>query len=378
MSERPLPYGRQSVTAADVEAVAAVLSGDWLTTGPAVARFEKDLAVWTGGVPTVAVTSGTAALHVAYAATGIGRGDEVISTPMTFIATASTAMLRGATVVFADVEEDTANLCPAAADAALTSRTKVVAAVDYAGHPAELDRLATVAHARGALLLDDAAHAIGSTWQGRPIGSIADLTTFSFFATKNLTTAEGGAVATGDQALLRRAAEFRNHGLVRDPARQRFPDEGGWHQEVHELGLNYRLPDVLCALGSSQLHRLAWFKARRSEIHARYQNGLADQDGLRLPSTRPGADPAWHLYPLRVLDGRRRNLYDHLRALGIGVQVNYVPAYWHPVFADLGYRRGMCPNAERFYAEELSLPLYPDLTDSDADRVIDAIRSFFG
>jgi dTDP-4-amino-4,6-dideoxygalactose transaminase len=377
MSEKFLPYGRQSVVAADVEAVAAVLSGDWLTTGPAVTRFEQDLAGWTGGVPTVAVTSGTAALHVAYAAIGIGRGDEVVSTPMTFIATASTAMLHGATVVFADVEEDTANLCPAAAEAALTSRTKVVAAVDYAGHPAELDRLAEVAHGRGALLLDDAAHAIGSTWQGRPIGSIADLTTFSFFATKNLTTAEGGAVAARDEALLRRAAEFRNHGLVRDRARQRFPDEGGWHQEVHGFGLNYRLPDVLCALGSSQLERLAWFKARRAELHARYQKGLADQEGLRLPSTRPGADPAWHLYPLRVLDGRRRALYDHLRAHGIGVQVNYIPAYWHPVFADLGYRRGMCPNAERFYEQELSLPLYPDLTDGDADRVIDAIRSFF-
>jgi len=157
----------------------------------------------------------------------------------------------------------------------------------------------------------------------------------------------------------------------------RYSDEGGWHQEVHEFGLNYRLPDVLCALGSSQLRRLAWFKERRAEIHARYTAGLSDVDGVRTPVTLPGADPMWHLYPLRVLDGRRRDLYDHLRAAGIGVQVNYIPVYWHPVFADLGYQRGMCPNAERFYAEELSLPLYPDLSDDDVDRVIELVRKFF-
>ncbi|QWF80180.1 DegT/DnrJ/EryC1/StrS family aminotransferase [Amycolatopsis sp. CA-230715] len=370
-----LPYGRQSIVDEDVEAVAAVLRGDWLTTGPAVARFESDLAEYTGGVPAVAVTSGTAALHAAYAAAGIRDGDEVVTSPMTFVATAATAVLRGAKVVFADVEEDTANLDPAAAKAAVTSRTKVVAAVDYAGHPAELDELKAVAG--DALLLEDAAHSIGGTWHGRPVGSIADLTTFSFFPTKNLTTAEGGAVVASGE-LLERARAFRNHGLVRDKAAQRYPDEGPWHQEVHEFGLNYRLPDVLCALGSSQLKRLAAFKQRRAEIHARYTEAFADLDGVRTPACREGADPVWHLYPLRVLEGRRRAMFDHLRGLGIGVQVNYIPAYWHPVFEDLGYRRGLCPNAERFYAEELSLPLFPALTSSDVDRVIDGVRAFFG
>lgn len=374
-----LPYGRQSIVDDDVDAVVAVLRGDWLTTGPAVTRFEADLAGLTGGVGgVVVVTSGTAALHVAYAAAGIGHGDEVVTTPLTFVATAATAALFGAKIVFADVDDDTGNLSPAAAAAAMSPRTKVIAAVDYAGHPAALDELTSVAHAGGAILLEDAAHSIGGSWQGRPIGSIADLTTFSFFPTKNVTTAEGGAVAAIDGGTLTRAREFRNQGLIRDRSRQRFPDEGGWHQEVHEFGLNYRLPDVLCALGSSQLKRLAWFKKRRAEIHARYHDGLSDMDGLRLPATRPGADPVWHLYPLRVLDGRRKALYEHLRAAGIGVQVNYIPVYWHPVFADLGYRRGLCPNAERYYTEELSLPLFPDLTDSDVDRVIDAVRSFFG
>jgi dTDP-4-amino-4,6-dideoxygalactose transaminase len=372
-----LPYGRQSIVEEDIEAVAAVLRGDWLTTGPHVKQFEADLSALAGGVPTVAVTSGTAALHVAYAAAGIGPGDEVVCAPMTFVATAATAVLQGATVVFADVSPETGNLAPEAAAAAMTKRTRVVAAVDYAGHPAPLDTLTTVAHDGGALLLEDAAHSVGGAWQGRPVGSIADLTTFSFFPTKNLTTAEGGAVAAPNPELARRAAEFRNHGLVRDPARQRFTDEGGWHQEVHEFGLNYRLPDVLCALGSSQLRRLAWFKSRRTEIHAKYTAALSDVDGVRTPVTLPGADPMWHLYPLRVLDNRRHALYDHLRANGIGVQVNYLPVYWHPVFADLGYQRGQCPNAEQFYAEELSLPLYPDLTDDDADRVIELIRKFF-
>ncbi|GAB3503938.1 DegT/DnrJ/EryC1/StrS family aminotransferase [Amycolatopsis cihanbeyliensis] len=373
-----LPYGRQSVTEEDIEAVVEVLRGDWLTTGPAVTRFEADLAGHTGGTPAVAVTSGTAALHVAYAAAGVGPGDEVVAGPLTFVATASTAALHGATVTFADVEPDTGNLDPAAARAAMTRRTRVLAAVDYAGHPAELDRLRAIAHGADALLLEDAAHSIGGSWQGRPVGSLADLTTFSFFPTKNLTTAEGGAVVTPDEGLLARARRFRNHGLVRDRAEQRFPDEGGWHQEVHEFGLNYRLPDVLCALGSSQLRRIPSFKRRRAEIHARYDAGLADVPAVRTPVTRDGADPAWHLYPLRVLDGRRGKLFDHLRGVGIGVQVNYIPAYWHPVFADLGYRRGMCPNAERYYAEQLSLPLFPDLTDADVDRVIDEVRTFLG
>jgi len=372
-----LPYGRQSVDEADIAAVTAVLRGDWLTTGPAVARFEEDLAGWTGGNQAVSVTSGTAALHVAYAAARVGPGDRVVTTPMTFVATASTAAMLGATVVFADVSEDTGNLDPAAVKAVVDERTRVVAAVDYGGHPVDAGPLAAAAHAHGALLLEDAAHSIGSTWHGAPVGALADLTTFSFFPTKNLTTAEGGAVVSPDDALLERARRFRTIGLVRDRERMRDPDEGPWHQEVHEFGLNYRLPDVLAALGSSQLRRLAGFKARRAALHDRYDAALADVPELRLPARRDGADPAWHLYTLRVLDGRRRQLFEHLRAAGIGVQVNYLPVYWHPVFADLGYRRGLCPVAEEYYRQEVSLPLFPDLGDDQVDRVVDVVRAFF-
>ena len=373
-----LPYGRQSVDESDIEAVAKVLRGDWLTTGPAVTAFEEDLARLCGVSRAVSVTSGTAALHVAYAALGVGAGDEVVTTPLTFVATASCASVLGATVVFADICEDTGNLDPQAVSAAMTEATKVVTGVDYAGHPIDAPALSEIAHQGNATLLEDAAHSVGGSLDGRPVGSLADVTTFSFFPTKNLTTAEGGAVVSLLGATADRARSYRSIGLVRDPAVLRFPDEGPWHQEVHEFGLNYRLPDVLSALGSSQLLRLPAFKARRTAITARYNQGLAGIDALRLPACREGADPMWHLYPLRIRDGRRRALFEHLRANDIGVQVNYLPVYRHPVYADLGYKSGMCPVAEDYYEQEISLPLFPDLADADVDRVIDLIRGFVG
>jgi dTDP-4-amino-4,6-dideoxygalactose transaminase len=373
-----LPYGRQSVDESDIEAVARVLRGDWLTTGPAVTAFEEDLARLCGVSRAVSVTSGTAALHVAYAALGVGAGDEVVTTPLTFVATASCASVLGATVVFADVCEDTGNLDPQAVSAAMTEATKVVTGVDYAGHPIDAPALSEIAHQGNATLLEDAAHSVGGSLDGRPVGSLADVTTFSFFPTKNLTTAEGGAVVSLLGATADRARSYGSIGLVRDPAVLRFPDEGPWHQEVHEFGLNYRLPDVLSALGSSQLLRLPAFKARRTAITARYNQGLAGIDALRLPACREGADPMWHLYPLRIRDGRRRALFEHLRANDIGVQVNYLPVYRHPVYADLGYKSGMCPVAEDYYEQEISLPLFPDLADAYVDRVIDLIRGFVG
>jgi dTDP-4-amino-4,6-dideoxygalactose transaminase len=370
-----LPYGRQSISDEDVAAVAEVLRGDWLTTGPTVTRFDEELSQWAGGAGCACVTSGTAALHVAYAALEIGSGDEVVATPMTFVATAGTAIMQGAKVVFADVDPATALLDPAAAEAAMTPRTKVIAAVDFAGHPADHDTLMEIAHRGGARLLVDAAHAIGSRYKGRLVGSTADITTYSFFPTKNMTTAEGGAVATPDPDLLTGARRFRSHGMVRDQDLMRHPDEGGWHQEVHRLGLNYRLPDVLCALGLAQLRRLDAFIKRRAQLVARYHELLADVDGVALPPQSPDVEPAWHLFAARILDGRRREVYDKMHAAGIGVQVNYIPVHWHPVFEDMGYKRGMCPNAEQFYREELSLPLFPDLTDADQDRVVEALRA---
>ncbi|MFI6827244.1 aminotransferase class I/II-fold pyridoxal phosphate-dependent enzyme [Kribbella sp. NPDC050241] len=368
-----LPYGRQSISDEDIEAVTAVLRGDWLTTGPAVAAFEQAVSELTGGHRAVSCTSGTAALHIAYAALGVGPGDEVVTTPMTFVATASCAAMLGATVVFADVDEDTALIDPAAVSSVVSERTKVIAGVDYAGQAADYASLQPLADRVGARTLADAAHSIGGTADGRPVGDLADVTTLSFFPTKNLTTGEGGAVICKDPSIGRRAHEFHFIGLVRDPDRFEIADEGPWHQEVHEYGVNYRLTDIGSALGLSQLKRLAMFKRRRAEITARYNEALRDVDGLRIPVQRTGVDPIWHLYPVRVLGGRRREVFEGMRAAGIGVQVNYIPVYWHPVFANQGYRRGLCPNAERFYAEELSLPLFPDLTDAEVDQVIETI-----
>ena len=368
-----LPYGRQSISEEDIAAVTEVLRGDWLTTGPAVQAFEEAVGQVAGGHRAVSCTSGTAALHMAYSALRLGPGDQVLTTPMTFVATASGASLLGAEVVFADVEEDTALLDPDAVEALVTDRTRVVAAVDYAGHPADYDRLQVIADRVGAVTLDDAAHSIGGTYRGRPVGDLADVTTMSFFPTKNLTTGEGGAVVCRDPALAQRAHEFHFIGLVRDRSRFTMADEGPWHQEVHEFGLNYRLTDIASALGLAQLTRLEAFTRRRAEITARYNAALADVAGVRTPVQRDDVAPAWHLYPLRVLDGRRREVFEKMRAQGIGVQVNYIPVYWHPVYADAGYRRGMCPRAEAFYAEELSLPLFPDLTDAQVDQVVDAL-----
>lgn len=372
-----IPYGRQSIDESDVKAVTEVLRGDWLTTGPAVTEFEAAVEVICG-TPAVAVTSGTAALHVAYAAAGVGAGDEVITPPMTFVATQATAIALGASVRFADVEPDTGNIDSGSVAALVTERTRAIVAVDYAGHPADLDELRAIADQYGLLLIEDAAHSIGSTYRGRPVGSIADLTTLSFFPTKNVTTGEGGAVTSPSPDLVERAKLFRNHGLVRDPAQFRISGEGRWHQEVQEFGLNYRLPDILAALGTSQLARLSRFKKRRAEIHAAYNELLIGTDGIRVPIQREYVEPMWHLYALRVLDGQRRRVFDELRDAGIGVQVNYIPAYWHPAFEDLGYHRGLCPNAESFYEQELSLPLHPELTDQQVEFVADTVRKAVG
>lgn len=373
-----IPYGRQSISEDDIEAVVEVLRGDWLTTGPAVTQFEEAVSEVSGENPVVSTTSGTAALHTAYSAMGIRLDDEVITTPMTFVATASCASILGANVVFADVNPDTGLIDPQSVEALANEKTKAIAAVDYAGQPADYDALNEIAGRVGALTLADAAHSIGGSLNGVPVGALADVTAMSFFPTKNLTTGEGGAVVAKNQQIAQRAREFHNIGLVRDPDLFQITDEGPWHQEVHELGLNYRLTDIACALGISQLRRLAEFKRRRADIVAHYNEAFAELEGVAVPPRVPGADPMWHLYTLRILGGRRREVFEQLRAKGIGVQVNYIPVYWHPVYVDLGYKRGTCPNAEQYYAEELSLPLHPSLTNDQVDLVIDNVISTVG
>ena len=363
-----IPYGRHSINDADVEAVVKALKSDWLTTGPLVEEFEAELEKIVGA-PCVSVSSGTAALHCAYSAINLKPGDEVITPPITFIATQATAALFGAKIVFADIQSDTANIDPIAVEAAITPRTKAIVAVDYAGHPADLDELRAIANRYGIYLIEDASHSIGSTYKGRPVGSIADITTFSFFPTKNLTTGEGGAVSSIHPELLERAKRFARQGLVRNPSEFKIRDQGPWHQEVHEFGLNYRLPDVLCALGISQLERLESFKKQRALVFAEYGELLGVVNQVKLPTARSYVNSNWHLYSVRVEPFKRREIFEEMRKRGIGVQVNYIPAYWHPAFQLEAYPRGLCPVAEDYYSQQISLPIHFGLTQENVNLV---------
>jgi len=368
-----IPYGRQDIDEEDIQAVVGVLRGDWLTTGPAVERFEAALQDWTDHTPAVAVSSGTAALHAAYAAAGLGPGDEVITPPITFVATQAALVHLGATPVFADVDPDTALVSSAAVEAAIGPRTAAIVAVDYAGHPADMDALRDIANKHKLLLIEDAAHSLGSRYEGRPVGSLADVTTFSFYPTKNITTAEGGAVVSPHAEILTRARRFARQGLVRDPESFLLEEQGPWHQEVHEVGLNYRLSDVQAALGLSQLSKLSTFKAQRAAIKAVYDESFRSLPGVDIPVQRSKADPVWHLYPLRVPAESRREVFRQLREAGIGVQVNYLPAYRHPALQVFGNPEEF-PASETFYAREISLPLHALLAQGEIEFIIDEVR----
>lgn len=374
-TERWIPYGRQDISEEDVRAVVSVLRGDFLTTGPAVERLEDALTRWTDGTPVVAVSSGTAALHCAYAAAGIGRGDEVITPPITFVATQAALLHLGATPVFADVDLDTANIDPGAVEAAIGPRTSAIVAVDYAGRPADMDTLRRIADRRGLLLIEDAAHSLGSLYGERPVGSLADMTTFSFYPTKNLTTGEGGAIASPHPDLLERARRFARQGLVRNPSEFILEVPGDWHQEVHDVGLNYRMSDIHAALGLSQLSRLTQFRSRRAQIKSQYDQAFSELPNLTTPPEMADGTPMWHLYPLRVRADWRHSLFGHLREAGIGVQVNYIPAYRHPALASFG-RPEDFPMAEAFYAEEVSLPIHTKLTDGQIAFVVETVKDF--
>lgn len=373
-----IPYAKHSIDETDIAAVVSALKSDWLTTGPLVQQFEDALENFLG-TPTIVVSSGTAALHCAFAAINLNPGDEVITPPLTFIATQATAAMFGARIVFADIQNATGNIDPMQVVKAINSRTKAIVAVDYAGHPADLDELRKIADEHRIFLIEDAAHSFGSTYKGKQIGSIADITTFSFFPTKNIATGEGGAICSNDPLLLDKARKFSRQGLVRDPELFQISGQGPWHQEVHEFGLNYRLPDILCALGLSQLSRVNQFKNKRQHIFDTYSALLGVCDQVVLPVQKEYVNVNWHLFPIRVEASARLRIFNELRKNEIGVQVNYIPAYWHPVFKNTGYKRGDFPFADGYYESEISLPMYTDLEDSQIERVskvlIEAIKS---
>ncbi len=373
-----LPYGRQTIGEEDMAAVLEVLRSDWLTTGPKVGEFEAALARFCGVGHAVAVSSGTAALHAAMAALGVGPGDEVIVPAMTFAATANCAVFQGARPVFADVMPDTLLIDPEDVQRRITPRTRAVIAVDYAGQPCDYDRLREICDARDVALVADACHAIGGAYKGRPVGSLARLSTFSFHPVKNMTTGEGGAVTTEDPELAARMRRFRSHGVTVD-FRERL--EGAtWYYEMVELGWNYRLTDLQCALGISQLRRLPGWIDRRNELADLYRGALAasglDRDVRPLGRAPYEHRHGWHLYVVRVPAARRRAIFVAMRQQGIGVNVHYLPVHLHPFYrAKFGTGPGLCPVAEAAYEELITLPLFPAMTESDVARVVEALRS---
>ncbi len=372
-----LPYGRQSVDEEDIAAVVETLRSDWLTTGPKVSEFEEAFAAWVGARYAVSFSSGTAALHGAAFAAGIETGDEAITSPLTFAATANCVLYQGGKPVFADVQEDTLNINPERVSKCVTSRTKVLLPVDYAGHPADLDELRSIADRHGLTIVEDACHALGAEHRGRRVGSISHMTVFSFHPVKHLTTGEGGMVATDNLRFADTLRKFRNHGISSE-ARERQA-QGQWHYEMVLLGFNYRLTDIACALGLRQLSKLESNLARRREIAAKYNDALRGLTGVVAPKAQKDVLPAWHLYPVRMdlnsLSAGRGEIFQALRAENIGVNVHYIPVHLHPYYRNrFGYKPGDYPVAESAYERLISLPMFHGMTDRDVDDVINAVR----
>jgi perosamine synthetase len=374
--ETLLPYGRQSIDESDIQAVVETLRSDWLTTGPKVAEFEDTIAAQVGAKYAVSFSSGTAALHGAAFASGLQAGDEAITSPLTFAATANCVLYQGAIPVFADVLEDTLNLNPELAAARITARTKAILPIDYAGHPADLDSFLQLADHHGLIVIEDACHALGAEYRGRRVGSVAHMTVFSFHPVKHLTTGEGGMVTTDNSVFAETLRRFRNHGIS-SSARQR-QSAGQWHYEMVLLGFNYHLTDMACALGLGQIKKLEANLARRRQIAARYNAEFREVPGVLPPQTRLDVNPAWHLYPIRLdlskLSADRGELFRALRAENIGVNVHYIPVHLHPYYRDrFGYKGGEFPVAEAAYECLISLPMFHGITDGDVDDVVRAV-----
>lgn len=375
MADPSIPYGRHEIDEADIAAVVAVLRGDWLTTGPAVPRFEEAFSRFIGAQHAVAVSNGTAALHLAMLAAEIGRGDEVIVPALTFAASANCARYVGATVVFADVEAASLTVNVQHVASLITSRTRAIVAVDYAGLPADLIALRALADAHGVLFVEDGCHAPGASCDGRAVGTVADLTTFSFHPVKHLTTAEGGMVTTGSDALALRLRTLRNHGITSDHRTRE--SLGTWEYDMVALGFNYRLSDLQCALGSSQLEKLPMWLARRRALAARYDEAFAGESRIVGQITPPNRTHAYHLYPIRLAGDApasvRAGVYKGLRKRGVLVNVHYKPVHLHSYYRTLGYAAGICPVAEHAYAGLLSLPMWHGMTDAQQSQVIDSV-----
>jgi len=375
-----IPYGRQYIDEEDISEVLKVLRSDFITQGPRIREFEESLAGHCGARYAVVLSSGTAALHAAYFALGLGEGDEIITSPITFAATANAALYLGAKPVFVDVEPDTANIDAGLIERAVTEKTKIIVPVHYGGHPVDLESVHRIAREYGLSTVEDASHALGARYAGEAVGGCrySDLTVFSFHPVKHITTAEGGAVLTNSEELYRRVLLFRSHGISRDGF-IRDPD-GPWYYEMQLLGYNYRMSDVQAALGMSQIKKLSVFVERRRTIAETYNHVFSGSRFFDIPVERDYAFSSYHLYPIRLTDrykDRRKTIFSILRQKGVGVQVHYIPVYMQPYYQGLGYNAGACPAAEDFYGREISIPVHPSMTDDDIGAVIERVFEVF-
>ena len=375
-------YGHQYIDEADIHAVEEVLRSDYLTCGPKIGELEKKLCEITGAKYAVVCSNGTAALHMACLAAGVGAGDEVITTPITFAASANCALYCGARPVFADIDPETYNISPASVKACITPKSKAVVAVDFTGQSVELEPLLQICRENDMVLIEDGAHVIGTKYKGKCNGSIADMTTFSFHPVKTVTGGEGGAVLTNNKEYYEKLLLYRAHGITRQEDLLEHPSDGPWYYEQLVLGYNYRITDMQAALIISQLDKLEMFRARRKEIVARYDEAFSKLKGISVQKEIPESDTTRHLYILRIrpeeLTIDRKRFFEALDAENICCNVHYIPTYYFPYYEKMGYKRGICPNAEKLYKEIISLPLYYAMTDEDVESVIEAVRKIAG
>ncbi len=378
----PLYYGHQWIDEDDINAVVNVLRSDHLTCGPEVEKLEEKLCEITGAKFAVALSNGTAALHAACYVAGVENGDEVITTPMTFAASANCALYRGAKPIFADIDPATYNISPESIKKKINKNTKVIVAVDFTGQAVELDEIYSICREHNILLIEDGAHSIGTTYKGKPVGSIADLTTFSFHPVKTVTGGEGGAVLTNNKAFYQKLMLFRSHGITRNSELMVNKKMGDWYYEQIELGYNYRITDIQASLITSQLDKLTRFKKRRQEIVAKYNRAFSDLPGIILQKEIEESDTTRHLYIIQLdleqLIVGRKEIFDALKAENICCNVHYIPIYYFPYYRRMGYKKGICPNAEKLYERILTIPLYPAMTDEDVDCVIKAVKKVIG
>lgn len=372
--KKMLPYGHQSIDDSDLQSVREVLQSEWLTTGPIVSEFEKKFAQLVGAKEAVSVSNGTAALHSAVFVSGIKPGDEVITTPLTFAATANSIRYEGGTVIFADVTADTLNIDPTQIESLITTKTKAIIAVDFAGQPCDMQQIMDIGEKYNLVIIEDAAHSLGATYNSENVGSIANFTTFSMHPVKHITTGEGGIITTNSEHLANRLRTFRNHGISLNPAQRDL--HNSWWYDMEELGHNYRLTDIQCGLGLSQLKKLGQWLNRRRQIADIYTQAFSELELVDTPYILKDRNSSWHLYVLRLnlemLNVGRTQVFQALRAENIGVNVHYIPVPWHPYYQNLGYVKGSWPICESEYERVLSLPLWPGMSDVDVSNVIEA------